>query len=115
MGGIELIRTFLAASAVALFASAAVAAPVALTTQDQPSVVKRAPITITDKAMDTIVAGVQPADPGGFGQDRAAWIHAHSGAEWGVIAGERAGDNGAINNDYKVSNGDLPAGVTPGN
>jgi hypothetical protein len=43
----------------------------------------------------------QPVNPGCFGQDRAAWLAAHSGAEWGVIAGERAGDNGAINRAYK--------------
>jgi hypothetical protein len=35
-------------------------------------------------------------------------------SEWGKIASDRAGDNGQINNDYKVQNGDLPAGVTPG-
>jgi len=69
----------------------------------------------------------QPANPGGFGQDRAAVIHgmqdgtgaystgAPGASEWGKIATQRAGDNGQINNDYKVLNGDLPAGVTPGN
>ena len=47
----------------------------------------------------------QPADPGCFGQDRAGWIAAHSGAEWGAIAsGERAGDNAAINAQYKADN-----------
>ena len=42
----------------------------------------------------------QPDNPGCFGRDRAAWIHANSGAEWGVIAAERAGDNGDINRAY---------------
>ena len=72
------------------------------------------PAVMTDKQLDTVTAGVQPANPGGFGQDRAAWIHANGGAAWGAIASDRAGDNGSINNAYKVANGDLPAGVTPG-
>ena len=69
----------------------------------------------------------QPANPGGFGQERAAnlqdirdgvystdlpgasyWAHNADGA----VA--RGGDNGKINNDWKVANGYLPAGVTPG-
>jgi hypothetical protein len=74
----------------------------------------------------TPVLAVQPANPGGFGKDRAAVIHgmqdgsspystgAPGASEWGAIAAQRAGDNGQINNDYKVLNGDLPAGVTPG-
>ncbi len=72
------------------------------------------PATMTDKQLDTVFAGAQPANPGGFGQDRAAWIAANGGAAWGAIAPTRAGDNGAINNAYKIANGDLPAGVTPG-
>jgi opacity protein-like surface antigen len=59
-------------------------------------------------AVPTAAMATQPVNPGGFGQDRAAWIHANSGAEWGVIAGERAGDNGTINHDYMAANGDLP-------
>jgi hypothetical protein len=51
----------------------------------------------------------QPANPGCFGKDRAAWLHEHSGAEWGAIAGDRAGDNGAINQDYKDGCGGSPA------
>ena len=43
----------------------------------------------------------KPDNPGCFGTDRAAWIHEHSGAEWGVIASERAGDNGDINRAYR--------------
>ena len=42
----------------------------------------------------------EPDNPGCFGRDRAAWIHDHSGGEWGVIASERAGDNGDINRAY---------------
>lgn len=62
----------------------------------------------------------KPANPGGFGQDRAAYIHSVQGtgtpgaSEVGAILSDRAGDNGTINNDYKVGNGDLPAGVDPG-
>jgi hypothetical protein len=41
-----------------------------------------------------------PDNPGCFGTDRAAWIHDHSGAEWGAIATDRAGDNGDINRAY---------------
>lgn len=49
-----------------------------------------------------VASATQPENPGCFGQDRAAWIHAHSGAEWGDIAPVRAGDNGAINAEYKT-------------
>src|SRR3954451_21632747 len=63
-------------------------------------------------AVPTASMASQPADPGGFGRDRAAWIHANSGAEWGAIAGDRAGDNGTINNDYKDQNSDLPVEST---
>ena len=45
----------------------------------------------------------QPVNPGCFGQDRAAWLHDNSGAEWGAIAPTRAGDNGAINQAYKIT------------
>ncbi len=44
----------------------------------------------------------QPNNPGCFGRDRAAWIAANSGAAWGAIASDRAGDNGAINQAYKI-------------
>jgi len=54
------------------------------------------------------VAG-QPADPGCFGQDRAAWLAANGGAAWGDIAPTRAGDNGAINQAYKTSCGGDPS------
>jgi len=68
----------------------------------------------------------QPANPGGFGRDRAAVLHgmqdgtsiystgAPGASEWGAIARERAGDNGQINQQYMMDHGDLPAGVTPG-
>jgi len=52
----------------------------------------------------------QPANPGCFGQDRAANIGVGvTGAEWGAIAGDRAGDNGAINRDYKLNCGGSPS------
>ena len=60
------------------------------------------------------VAG-QPAEPGCFGKDRAAVLHgmqaggAPGASEWGAIAGDRAGENGAINRDYKESCGGSPS------
>lgn len=51
----------------------------------------------------------QPASPGCFGTERAAWLAANSGREWGAIAPERAGDNGQINRDAKVACGGAPA------
>jgi hypothetical protein len=60
----------------------------------------------------------KPANPGGFGNDRAAYIHsdlakgsdeAPGASEVGKILSGRAGDNGAINNDYKCSHGDVPS------
>ena len=64
------------------------------------------------------VAG-QPENPGQFGRDRAAGVQSFQeggandkgkpgASEWGQIAGERAGDNGQINRDYKDSVGGSP-------
>lgn len=75
-------------------------------------------------AVPSAAMASQPADPGGFGQDRAATIqgvlpglNGGGGAAWGAIASQRAGDNGTINNNYKVMHGDVPAesslSVTP--
>ena len=69
----------------------------------------------------TVASASQPANPGGFGKERAAnladiragvyetdlpgasyWAHNPDGA----VA--RAGDNGTINNDWKADNGYLP-------
>jgi hypothetical protein len=63
----------------------------------------------------------QPANPGGFGADRAwaitngagqghqqGWTTDPGASEMGIAASERAGDNGAINNAWKVANGELP-------
>lgn len=64
--------------------------------------------------MSVGAAAGQPADPGGFGRDRAAVIHAlqQEGApgasEWGHIAAERAGQNGQINRDYRETHGQTP-------
>jgi hypothetical protein len=62
----------------------------------------------------------QPANPGGFGTERAdniATFHTDDGyGNWGSYASERAGDNGTINNEWKASYGYLPvesALVTP--
>jgi hypothetical protein len=51
-------------------------------------------------AMPALAA--KPTNPGCFGRDRAAWLSANSGQEWGAIAPTRAGDNGAINQAYKT-------------
>ena len=56
-------------------------------------------VAVTGAFASSAFAG-QPANPGCFGTDRAAWIQAHSGAEWGAIASVRAGDNGDINRAY---------------
>jgi hypothetical protein len=56
----------------------------------------------------------QPAIPGCFGADRAAYIQTTLGtgapgaSEVGVILSGRAGDNGAINQAYKISCGGAP-------
>ena len=54
-------------------------------------------------------SAAQPANPGCFGTDRAAWLQANGGAAWGAIAPTRAGDNGAINQAYKDGCGGSPA------
>lgn len=64
------------------------------------------------------VAG-QPERPGAFGRDRAAGVQSFQeggandqgkpgASEWGTIAGERGGDNGQINRDYKKDHGGNP-------
>ena len=57
----------------------------------------------------------KPLDPGGFGQDRAAYIQgallddtAPGASEVGGILSDRAGENGTINNEYKCANGQVP-------
>ena len=57
--------------------------------------------------------GGQPANPGCFGQDRAAYAQEFGslGHEFGGVgywASERAGDNGDINQAYMISCGGLP-------
>jgi hypothetical protein len=60
------------------------------------------------------VAG-QPAEPGCFGQDRAANLHVMQtsgdpgASEWGAIAGDRAGTNGDQNRAYMESCGGTPS------
>ena len=60
-------------------------------------------------SMASAAFAAQPADPGCFGQDRAAWLHDNGGAAWGAIAPTRAGDNGAINRAYALDCGGVPA------
>jgi hypothetical protein len=75
-------------------------------------------------ALSGIAVGVgsaaQPANPGCFGKDRAAYIHtnfqndgaldtAPGASEWGAIAGDRAGTNGDQNRAYKDGCGGSPA------
>jgi hypothetical protein len=56
----------------------------------------------------------QPATPGCFGADRAAYIQTTLGtgapgaSEVGVILSGRAGENGAINQAYKITCGGAP-------
>jgi hypothetical protein len=56
----------------------------------------------------------QPANPGCFGQDRAAYANqfgslGHETGGVGYYASQRAGDNGAINQAYKDGCGGSPA------
>jgi hypothetical protein len=69
-------------------------------------------------ALSGIAAGTgfaaQPANPGCFGSDRAAYANAngslgHDVGGVGYYASQRAGDNGAINQAYKTSCGGDPA------
>jgi hypothetical protein len=57
-------------------------------------------------AVPSAAMASQPANPGGFGQARAAYVQANGGA--GAVASERKGDNSSINNAYKVAIGALP-------
>lgn len=67
-------------------------------------------------ATTSVAMAGKPADPGGFGRDRAAYIHdvaqasdtAPGGSEVGHILSDRAGENGTINNDYKCLNEQVP-------
>ena len=69
-------------------------------------------------AVSGIAAGAasagQPANPGCFGLDRAAYANAngslgHEVGGVGYYASQRAGDNGAINQAYKDGCGGSPA------
>ena len=66
----------------------------------------------------------QPDKPGAFGRDRASGVQsfqeggandtgAPGASEWGKIAGERAGTNGTLNQDYKQENGGAPTKGKP--
>ena len=67
-------------------------------------------------ALSASALAARPADPGCFGQDRAAWLHlaqdniapdqgpaAPGASEWGHIAGDRGATNGQIDRDYKTT------------
>jgi hypothetical protein len=59
-------------------------------------------------------SAAQPASPGCFGKDRAAYANAngslgHEAGGVGYYASLRAGDNGAINQAYKDNCGGSPA------
>ena len=59
-------------------------------------------------------SAAQPASPGCFGKDRAAYANqfgslGHDVGGVGYYASQRAGDNGAINQDYKDGCGGSPA------
>ena len=64
--------------------------------------------TVLLLTVPTLTLAGGPDNPGVFGTDRAAWLGANSGKEWGAIAPTRAGDNGTINRDYKTVHGGDP-------
>ena len=71
-------------------------------------------ITTTTLAFIPVASAGQPANPGCFGQDRAAYANAYgslgsSPGGVGYYASQRAGDNGAINQAYKTSCGGDPS------
>ena len=66
----------------------------------------------------------QPDRPGAFGRDRASGVQsfqdggindtgAPGASKWGKTAGERAGTNGTLNQDYKQLNGGAPTKGKP--
>ena len=59
-------------------------------------------------SVPTLTLAGGPDNPGVFGTDRAAWLDANSGKEWGAIAPTRAGDNGTQNRNYKTAEGGDP-------
>jgi opacity protein-like surface antigen len=72
-------------------------------------------------AIPSVASASQPVKPGGFGTDRAyalttptsvsdghAWSDDPGASEMGIAASERAGDNGAINNAWKIAHDELP-------
>jgi hypothetical protein len=65
-------------------------------------------------ALGGVAFAEKPADPGGFGKDRAAYIQTTQGtgapgaSEVGKILSDRAGDNGTINNEYKCAKDQVP-------
>ena len=65
----------------------------------------------------TVALAGSPDTPGAFGRDRAAILKGPSfigddetpgASKWGSIAGDRAGDNGQMNRDYKTNHGGDP-------
>ncbi len=50
----------------------------------------------------------QPANPGCFGTDRAAYFHTHDGQQTGFILAGRAGTNGDQNRAYMTACGGTP-------
>jgi hypothetical protein len=76
-------------------------------------------IAVATCAFSSISIAGQPARPGAFGTDRAQgvqnfqtggiWDAGKPGSsEWGKIAGERAGTNGTVNQEYKDAAGGSP-------
>jgi len=77
-------------------------------------------LVVVGAVMALTAFGGQPANPGCFGNDRAAYIHtnfqnggaldtAPGASEWGAIAGDRAGTNGDQNRAYKTGCGGDPS------
>lgn len=75
----------------------------------------KAPVVMTDAQMDNVVAGEAPANPGGFGEARAAYLAQDGITGWGEIASARAqaGTHQANNDASKLSTGALPAPGAP--
>ena len=98
----------------AVVATSLLAAPAFAAADKAKADKAKAPVVMTDAQMDNVVAGAAPANPGGFGQDRAAYIATNGGRNHAGYIQDRAGANGQINQDYMLSVESLPAGVTPG-
>jgi hypothetical protein len=87
-------------------------------THEKGNIVKKFFITagaLVALAIPSVAMATQPEHPGGFGTERAYNIHTYFdgavGTNWGTApdgASARAGNNGALNNEWKAAHGFLP-------